>query len=375
MAHELATHANGQTMMAYRGESPWHGLGTKVPDGLTGMEFLKAANLNWTAKTTDTVINAIVDDGEEATGWDDDKDCAVITPKTKTIQVPVPNMKVVYRSDTGAVLGNVSDGFSLFQNGDVAELMDSLAVGGEIKYETAGAIKNGAIVWMLAKIPELAFSIKGDEINSFMLVQNGHTGKSKLKAIPTTVRVVCANTLKAANSTYAAARSKEKVNTVNQGYEIKHTKNMVNRVDAVKAAYKAHIEDFRLTKEMFEVLAGIPVTSKNKAEFFRWMVEGDSKDESATVEKTKSKREATLQANILDKLEKLYVSPTNQTGTKDTLFALLNVGTEYVDHERTTRVTDDNMTDAQARFTSANFGQGDAFKAEILDKVLELAGV
>ena len=376
MAHELATHANKEIMMAYRGESPWHGLGQKVADNLTGEEFLNAANLNWQTLTAPMVSKVKIDDGSEATGWDHEADKAILTPKYKEMEIQVPNMKAIYRSDTGQIMGATSEAFEVFQNHEVVGMFDALAHGGEIRYETAGGIKDGAIVWMLARMPELTMSIKGDEINSFMLIQNGHTGKSKLKAIPTTIRVVCANTLKAANSAYAAARKGNKIQTVNTGYEIKHTVGMRDKVDEVKAAYAAHLDDFRLTKEMFEVLAGIPVTSANKAEFFKWMVEGDNKTEAGKAEKVKSKKTETMHKNILDKLEKLYVSPTNQTGTKDTLFALLNVGTEYVDHERTTRNHgDENQTDAQTRFMSANFGTGDVFKGEILDKVLELAGV
>ena len=34
--------------MAYAGELPWHGLGTKVPQDLSTDEFIKQAGLDWT---------------------------------------------------------------------------------------------------------------------------------------------------------------------------------------------------------------------------------------------------------------------------------------------------------------------------------------
>ena len=41
MAHQAET-------MAYAGDVPWHGLGTKVEDNLTPQEMIEAAGLNWT---------------------------------------------------------------------------------------------------------------------------------------------------------------------------------------------------------------------------------------------------------------------------------------------------------------------------------------
>ena len=47
MAHELNVNEEGLVEMAYTGEIPWHGLGTKVNDDLTPAEFMAAANLDW----------------------------------------------------------------------------------------------------------------------------------------------------------------------------------------------------------------------------------------------------------------------------------------------------------------------------------------
>ena len=49
MAHELEI-VNGEAQMAYVGDLPWHGLGTKVEADLTPDQFQKVAGLDWTVE-------------------------------------------------------------------------------------------------------------------------------------------------------------------------------------------------------------------------------------------------------------------------------------------------------------------------------------
>ena len=46
MSHEVEV-VNGVAQMAFAGQVPWHGLGTKVAPDLTPRQFQKAAGLNW----------------------------------------------------------------------------------------------------------------------------------------------------------------------------------------------------------------------------------------------------------------------------------------------------------------------------------------
>ena len=46
MAHDLAT-TSDKTAMAYFGETPWHGLGTRLDNPATAGEAIEAAELNY----------------------------------------------------------------------------------------------------------------------------------------------------------------------------------------------------------------------------------------------------------------------------------------------------------------------------------------
>ena len=52
MAHELEI-VNGNAQMAYVGDVPWHGLGTKVPADLTPDQFMVKAGLDWDVEKED----------------------------------------------------------------------------------------------------------------------------------------------------------------------------------------------------------------------------------------------------------------------------------------------------------------------------------
>jgi hypothetical protein len=48
---------NGVAQIAYAGDVPWHGLGTKVPNDLTPEQMLDAAGLNWTVEKVPAYAN------------------------------------------------------------------------------------------------------------------------------------------------------------------------------------------------------------------------------------------------------------------------------------------------------------------------------
>ena len=74
--------------------------------------------------------------------------------------------------------------------GYLLRVQDKLAI-----YETAGALKGGRHIWMLARLPKTLRAAGDDEIKPYVLLANSHNGTRALRMIPTTIRVVCANTL------------------------------------------------------------------------------------------------------------------------------------------------------------------------------------
>ena len=118
----------------YVREKPWHGLGTEVAEAPTSADALRFAGLDWTVRQ-EPVFNCRggIIDGYRAN----------------------------IRSTDDAVLGIVGERYKVVQNADAFRFTDEL-VGGEARYETAGSLRGGKQIWLLARMPER--KIAGDEV-------------------------------------------------------------------------------------------------------------------------------------------------------------------------------------------------------------------
>jgi phage/plasmid-like protein (TIGR03299 family) len=87
---------------------------------------------------------------------------------------------------------NVSPFYKVVQNSDAFSFADHL-LGEGVRYETAGSVRGGRLVWILAKMPEQ--KILGDAFDPYLLLLNGFDGKTPVSVCMTPVRVVCKNTI------------------------------------------------------------------------------------------------------------------------------------------------------------------------------------
>ena len=200
MAHEIDT-TTGKAACMTVGQPAWHGLGVTVEEAQTSDEAIKLAGLDWEVEKRQVYFNA----NDEL--------------------VEVPDQFVTVRTDTNAVLGQVGKQYRVFQNRDAFDFMEGL-VGDQLKlamYHTAGSLFGGRRIWMLAKIPkELRIPGTDDVTEPYVLLANSHDGTRALQMIPTSVRVVCNNTL-----TYAVREAKK---AGVAGFTCHHYKSLEARV-------------------------------------------------------------------------------------------------------------------------------------------------
>lgn len=316
----------------------WHRHGTVVNKSLKDPEALSLSGLDWTAEA----LSLYRSDME-----------------------PITSHKVIIRSDDKRQLGIVGKGYKTLQNRDLFAWFREVAGIKEMVLETAGALGEGETVWALARIPGIELRKGEDFSQGYMLISNAHDGSAAVTIRPTTIRVVCQNTLAMAT---AGMRGK---GTVQNGWKVRHTSGMSVALADIADAYARTMADYETTRAAFSALTGRPLTKEG---FDKMMAAAFAKSAEALVEAPDEKgRAQSIAKNRAEKVQSILYSPTcTVQGTAGTLWAGLQAITQYVDHESTTRVTGDASADFQ-RFASAQFGgAGERAKAKAYEAALAL---
>ena len=186
MAHEVETlfYNYGKTEEEHQRLTPWHGLGTPVEEAPNSYEALRIAGLNWKVESKPVFVN--------------DKE--------------VPNYVANVRDSDNSVLGIVTNRYKIVQNEDAFAFTDAL-ISGDVRYETAGSLKNGKRIWLLAKLPET--KVIDDVVVPYVCFTNTHDGTGAVQAIMSPIRVVCNNTLNLALTNAKRSWSMRHVGDIN----------------------------------------------------------------------------------------------------------------------------------------------------------------
>ena len=169
MAHLVET-------MAYAGATPWHGLGNNLPRKQPIEVWQREAGMNW------QILESPVHFKSDAVGH-----LGAIHS--------FPEQKVLFRSDTKAPLSVVSKRYHTVQPREVLEFYRDLTEVSGYELETAGVLKRGRKFWALARTGQ-GIAVKGnDQVNGYLLLATSCDGTLATTATPTTIRVVCNNTL------------------------------------------------------------------------------------------------------------------------------------------------------------------------------------
>ena len=163
MAHMVET-------MAYAGQVPWHGLGVPVSNDLTPAQMMDKAGLDWKVREVESFIEF---DGK---------------------RMPT-GLKSLVRETDGRILTNVGENWNPVQNETAFEFFSEFVMAGDMEMHTAGSLKDGQMVWALAKVKSDFELFGGDRVESYLLFSNPHQYGKSIDVRFTPIRVVCNNTL------------------------------------------------------------------------------------------------------------------------------------------------------------------------------------
>lgn len=322
MSHELEI-VNGEAQMFYRGDVPWHRMGRMIKQDqtLTSEDAIVAAGLDWKVTTEELYL---------ANGQ--------LAPSKATV-----------RQDTGDILGVVGKNYTPLQNKKAFDFFDPFIKSGQAVFETAGSLREGKRIWVLAKINKDPMVITGDDIiDKYVLLSNGHDGSMAVRAGFTPVRVVCANTM-------AMAHSKGQ----SQLIRVTHGKNVEQNVERVQEIMNLANQQFEASAEQYRFLANRQVNADDLAKFVKLVFTGEKYVELEKLGLTPNKQ-------IIERIIPLFEKGrgNDMRGVAGTAWGAYNAVNEYLQYER--------GTDEGKRLDSMWFGEGANLNQKALNIITKL---
>jgi len=318
MAHMIDT-TTGAAAMAYVGRTPWHGLGAQLQPGASIEEWTAAARLGYTVLESPVLYESPA--STELQRW--------------------PMRKVLHRSDTGAPLAVVSDGYRVVQPAEVMDFFRRLGELGGFELETAGALSDGRRVWALARVSDGADVVDGDTVRPYLLFGTSYDGTMATVAKFTDIRVVCNNTVVRA------------LGEGNGSVRVLHSE----RFDADEVRLQLGIVAGSWERFLVQsrALAGVPMSGTEADEFVKALLEPYHSGRLEIQDTRAYKR-------VLQLFNGAAIG-ADIPGVAGTRWAMLNAVTQLVDHER-------GRSDS-TRLESAWFGTGAAMKQRAVDLLAE----
>ena len=295
-------------------EPAWHGLGVILDDYPGREEAMRLAGHAW--DIVELPVGVLVTNYQKAEGW-----------------------KAHTRSDTGALLHISRETYQRIPNNVPYEFAELLLDQG-FRYETGITLRGGALCALTLKLDE-PITITGD--NSVTLPYLGlawaHDGSASFSGNSTSVRRVCANTVRASEAEGAR---------LGTSFSIRHTKNWRARVEDARKAIKGVREDISSYRDVMEAYAAIPVTSWQRDLFCQAVV---LDQRLSSVSKFKSEAAAgnytaRVQENVEMARKTIMAAFNSRTMPEDhrlTAYGLHLAGVEYLDHLRGFRSTDSHV--------------------------------
>lgn len=319
MAHEV------ENMFSVN-ETPWHNLGRVLHAAPSTADAIRMAGLDWTVN---------------------------MRPLMTSDATPVDAARAVVRSSDGRVLGVVGSDYHPLQNAEAFSFFDPFIASGEATLETAGSLREGSRVWILAKLSrDPSVIVKGDEVLKFILLANSHDGTMAIRVGFTPIRVVCANTLALADSHKASKLLK-----------IKHHKGAATTLEAVRDVMNTANACFEATADQYRFLASRRIVDSDLAKYVKAVFRAAPPPSTGLVLHNGGATPQEKPSRVLDTVKRLLETGRGAQlpGVKGTLWGAYNAVTEYVAYERGSK--DD------VRVDHTWFGTG----AQINDRALKMA--
>src|SRR6516165_7591627 len=294
--------ANVESMFSVR-QMPWHREGEILDDYPgTWAEARVLAGLDWEPVPADVYL-------------------AYWHTGLSPVYEPVEGWQAICRSDTGTVLSLNKDSYTVIDHGEMGEIIEAVLAQPNVRWETAGVLDGGRAVWCLALLDE-PVTLLGDDspVLPYLAITNRHDGTAACALRATAVRIVCANTFR------AAELEGERTGTT---FSFIHKASWRSRIEEARQAVTGARTEMRRYTELAAELLGIPINLKQRELFVTQFI--PMPPQGLITDRVARNVEEARQA-----LRLIFESKTTEQ-VAGTGYGLVQAAGEYLDHVRTAR--------------------------------------
>jgi phage/plasmid-like protein (TIGR03299 family) len=294
--------ANVESMFSVR-QMPWHREGEVLEDYPgTWAEARVLAGLDWEPVPAEVYL------ARWHTG-------------SNPVYEPVEGWQAICRSDTGIVLSVNRDSYTLIGNGEMGEIVEAVLAQPNVKWETAGVLDEGRAVWCLALLDE-PVEFPGDDSPTlpYLAITNRHDGTAACALRATAVRIVCANTFR------AAELEGERTGAT---FSFIHKSSWRSRIEEARRAVTGARTEIRRYTELAHELLAIRVSPRQRELFVTEFI--PMPPQGLVTDRVARNVEEARQA-----LRLIFESKTTEA-VAGSAYGLMQAAGEYLDHVRTAR--------------------------------------
>ena len=247
--------------------------------------------------------------------------------------VPITDHVAILTNETDKYLGTVGSGWEPIQPDALYDLAGELVQSTNGTINGAFTMAKGAVIGISLNLAERQY-IANDIIELNFIMITAFNGTHGIAGHSTTKRLV----------------NDSRCNTSSKIYNLKHTKNVHNRLEVVKNILKYYNNEITSFDEKMASMVKSRMNDNAAVEWFK-----------SLFPKPNSERAQ----NILNNQADIFIDCLNNgkgsklIGVRGTCYGAFQALTEYINHYRTTRVHNERDLD-EVKFQSIHFGSGNA---------------
>lgn len=299
-----------------------------VSKAASSEEALALAGLNWTVASTPL---------------------KALGPNSEVITVPGQNL--IYRADTQQPLGIVGARYKALDNAHIFSVTDDIVKVTGGRFERAISFGGGRRIALQVSLPG-DLELGNDIVQRLLTIVDTRDGSTGTLVFVTPQRLACFNVLR-----LALSRAESKTS-------IRHTVGSQRRLEEASRLVSRASEYFDEFEHMATRLNSQPYDVVQMSEMVKLLI--PAKLEAPTPQATR----------VRNRIVGLFETGLGHETTKiqGTAWAAINAVAQFVDHERSTRATENEAQD-ERRLESAYFGSGQVFKDRALEIIRTQTGV